>query len=271
MPNGDLLRGSNGDQVQVWDTNRGYVSKKLTSAYQKPVVFGILSNNDIVIGYASNRTFLIWDLTINDNESIKRTIVTTETLQSLLILENDDLVIGQYGLNYDIVIRDSSAGFLKKRLVGHKKTVHQINKLPDGNLASCSSDGTVKIWDPKNGILLRNFAHSSPVYSINLLKNGYLVAGLLDNTIEIWNKETGIKIRILSGHSDSICQHNCLQLLENGELISASNDRTIKLWNPYDGSHKVTINQHSSAISQMIFTRNGRLITASSSEIFIWT
>ena len=115
----------------------------------------------------------------------------------MTVLKNDDLANVQSGPSYDIVIRDSQNGTLKRRLVGHTSNVYQIMILPNENLISCSYDKTVKIWNTSNSAPIKSILHSNAVYSITLLKNGYLASGLFDVKIEIRNLETGEKFGIL--------------------------------------------------------------------------
>lgn len=270
LPNGNLLRGSNGPNIQEWNTTLGTVVRTLSSAYLNPFVFGVLSNGDVVVGYNANKTLLVWDLKITDDDPLKRIILTSETFQCLTVLNDDSLAIGQFGTNFDIIIKDSATGFNKKRLIGHTATVNQIVILSNGNLASCSLDKTVRIWDPTSGILLRTLTHSTAVQSITVLKNGNLVSGTSESLIKIWNLNTGEITRIIRGHTSSICNFDCLFVLNNNDLISGSIDKTIKLWYPFDGTLKLVATNHKSEIRQLAFSKSGNLISSSNTEICLW-
>ena len=46
-------------------------------------------------------------------------------------------------------------------MTGHISAVYTLATLPNGNLVSGSSDFTIKIWDPNDGILAYTFTGNS--------------------------------------------------------------------------------------------------------------
>ncbi|RNA06326.1 WD-40 repeat [Brachionus plicatilis] len=244
LPNGDLIRGSEKNFIEIWDIEKGVIKGNLTSAYSYPYVFSLLSNGDLVAAY-----FFIWDLKTTSSEPLKRIMQAEEKIFCLTVLKNDDLAVGQFGSkNFDIVIRDSQEGNIRNRLVGHKNTVFQIIEMENGNLVSCSDDRTVKVWNVKTGDILNSITHTTYVRSIAFLNNGFLASGLSDGTINIWNFETNQLIRNLIGHRDAICAFNCLHVLGNGDLLSASWDTSLRVWNSSNGIIKLNSNLHKSTI-----------------------
>lgn len=273
LPNGDLIRGTTGPLMQIWDVKTGYIKRNLTSNnYMNPWLFGLLSNGDLIVGYKYRKIFIIWDLNEGIDEPMKRIIQTNDSFSCLTILNNDDLVVGQtFNSNFDIVIRDSKNGLIKQTLVGHTNDVYQTLVLPNQNLISASYDKTIKIWDLSTGQILKSFLHTSHVYSMAILKNGNLVSGLYDGTIHIWDLNSGDLIRSLNGHTNAICWNNCLQVLNNGDLLSASFDKSIVIWNSDNGQIKKIINEHISQLYQLTFLSSTNLVSVSASEVFIWS
>ncbi|RMZ96870.1 WD40 repeat-containing, partial [Brachionus plicatilis] len=272
LSNGDLVRGSIRNLIEIWDLQKGIIKKKLTSEYSYPFVFGLLSNGNLVAGYYTNRVLVIWDLEKSNDEILKRTIQLNETFYCLTVLKNDDLAIGQDGNDgngFNIIIRNSRNGSIKKKLVGHTSVVNQIIELPNGNLVSCSDDKTVKVWNISNGTVIKTMTHTSLVYSIAVLNNGYLASGLSDGTIKIWNVETNQMVRNLTGHSSIICYHNCLHVLQDGYLLSGSHDDTMKVWDPSDGTIELSL-LHKSSVRQIAVLPSGNYISSSHYEIIVW-
>lgn len=267
MPNGDLVRGTSSNAIEIWDINNGIRKRNLTSAYRNSNVFGLLSNGLLVAGYASNKTLLIWDLSAEDDEALKQVIETNDSIQYMNVLRNDQLAIAQDQFPYDIVIRSSQDGMEKKRLVGHVGVVYQIIELPNGNLLSCSHDKSVKEWNTANQSVFKSITLSNHVSSMALLKNGNLAIGLFDGTISIWNLESVYFVNNLIGHSDKICFYDCLQILENGDLLSVSYDRSMKVWDPNNGAIKYN---NKILVHQMGILPRGNMISASSVEILVW-
>ena len=270
LPNGDVVRGSSSNLVEIWDIQQGVIKRNLSNGYSKPWVFGLLSNGDLIAGFRNNKTLLTWDLKIENGEPLKNIIHTNQSFYCLTVLKNDYLAIGQSTNNFDIVIINSQNGSIKNKFVGHKNYVYQIIELENGNLVSCSSDLTVKIWDIKNGHVLKSISHSQPVWSIAFLKNGYLASGLSDGTIKIWNLETNQLVKNLYGHSSAICSNNCLHVLDNGDLLSGSYDKSLKVWNPDDGTVILTSKLHKSNVYQISVLPSGNILTSSFHELTIW-
>ena len=59
--------------------------------------------------------------------------------------------------------------------------------LKSGNLVSGSCDCTVKIWNIKDGTILKDITFESVVNSLEVLQNNDLAIGCKDGTITILN------------------------------------------------------------------------------------
>lgn len=267
LPNGDLVRGSSSNAIDIWDLNNGTIKKTLISEYTNPNVFGLLSNGLLVAGYSKNKTLLIWDIHLEQDNALKQVIQTDDSIQFMTVLNNDQLAIAPNQFPYDIVIRSSQDGVEKKRLVGHVGIVYQIIELANGNLLSCSYDKSVKEWNVANGSVFKSLIFSKHVSSMALLKNGHLAVGLFDGTISIWNLESVNLVNNLIGHTDKFCFYDCLQVLDNGDLLSVSYDRSLKVWDPNNGTVKI---DNRLLIHQMSILPSGNLIGSSSIEILVW-
>jgi len=109
---------------------------------------------------------------------------------------------------------------LRYTLQGHVSDVHKIELSLDGrNLASCSRDGKVCIWDMETGVLLHTLNHGSNVASVAWSPDGELVASGTD-IVNLWNAKTGKKIKTLSvGKNDKIL--NLAWIADNVILASS--------------------------------------------------
>jgi len=78
-------------------------------------------------------------------------------------------------------------------LKGHKDWVHEADFSPDGQfLISGSKDGTVKVWQVRDGSLIRTLlGHQKAVVTVALSPDGRLLAaGFVRGEIRLWQIET---------------------------------------------------------------------------------
>jgi platelet-activating factor acetylhydrolase IB subunit alpha len=72
-------------------------------------------------------------------------------------------------------------------------------------LVSCSSDLTIKLWDPADGYKnTRTLSgHDHTVSAVRFMPSGdLLVSASRDTTLRIWDVTTGYCVRTIHGHSD---------------------------------------------------------------------
>ena len=137
-------------------------------------------------------------------------------------------------LIYLLTITTSNADENKEIFLqtGHSGSVLSVCFSPNGKLiASGSSDNTIKLWNVKDGALIRTFkGHSDYVISVNFSPDGRRIAsGSSDNTIKLWNVKDGALIRTFKGHSSYVISVNFSP--DGRRIASGSYDNTIKLWN----------------------------------------
>jgi WD40 repeat protein len=97
-------------------------------------------------------------------------------------------------------------------------------------LASGSYDQTVKLWDGRNGQLVKTLqGYTNWVLSVAFSPDGTLLASAHDDqTVKLWDVPTGQLVKTLHGHTAWV---RSVAFSPNGTLLaSSSDDRTIKLW-----------------------------------------
>ncbi|MEH2129769.1 MAG: ribosome assembly protein 4 [Nostoc sp.] len=158
-------------------------------------------------------------------------------------------------------------------LEGHSDMVRRVAYSPNGQqLASASSDNTIKIWDVSSGKLLKSLSgHSSPVNLVAYSPNGrQLASASSDKTIKIWDVSSGQLLKTLTGHSDTV---NSVAYSPNGQqLASASYDKTIKIWDVSSGKLLKSLTGHSSEVNSVAYSPNGQQLASASADktIKIW-
>ncbi|KAJ3377505.1 Jouberin [Lobulomyces angularis] len=153
---------------------------------------------------------------------------------------------------YPIKIYSVLTGDRVACLEGHQDLVYEVNwSLDDDNLASCSSDGSARIWSFLSDGSVRAsviFQHPTYVYTCGFNSTTksprILVTGSFDGEIRIWGYDPYGKypekimdekpLNILTGHKggvNTLCFDN-----EGNKLFSGDTLGVIRIWSPQAGN-----------------------------------
>ncbi|KXX81945.1 Nuclear distribution protein nudF-1 [Madurella mycetomatis] len=141
--------------------------------------------------------------------------------------------------DYTIKIWDWELGELERTIKGHTKAVLDVDfGGPRGStlLASCSSDMSIKLWDPSDGYKnIRTLpGHDHIVSAVRFIPSGASGAGNLlvsaskDNTLKMWDVTTGFCVKTIEGHTDwprAVCPSS-----DGRYLLSTGSDKSARLW-----------------------------------------
>ncbi|OJD13693.1 nuclear distribution protein PAC1 [Emergomyces pasteurianus Ep9510] len=164
-----------------------------------------------------------------------------------------------------IKIWDWELGELERTIKGHTQAVLDVDYGgPRGGtlLASCSSDLTIKLWDPsdeyKNIRTLPGHDHS--ISAVRFVPSGaagsplsgnLLVSASRDKTLRIWDVTTGYCVKTLRGHLDWV--RDVVASPDGRFLFSGGNDQIPRLWDASSGETKSTFIGHEHFIECVAF------------------
>src|SRR4030095_3332927 len=120
--------------------------------------------------------------------------------------------------------------------VGHTNMVWQTAWSPDGKrLASCSTDGTIKIWAVPERRLLRTLTgHDGIVIAVAWLPGGKQVVGVSRSDFgnsgeaKIWNAETGRAEATFRAPTSGF--HAVAVTPDGLHIVTAGQDRSVRVW-----------------------------------------
>ena len=139
-----------------------------------------------------------------------------------------------------------------KIITDHTDSIYSLLRLKDGRVASCSSDKTIRIYDPYNDYYCCDQVikrHSKRINSICHLDDGTIVSCSDDKSIMIEN------YTIKNAHNDEI---NKVITLPNNRLASCSDDKTIKIWKsnkPYSDTPIKILIGHTNKVNSLLYIK----------------
>ncbi len=166
-----------------------------------------------------------------------------------------------------------SASRVELTLTGHTAEVWGVAYHPDGmQVATSSSDGTIKLWDSSSGRELRTLARDDiPVFFIAYNPDGTrLAAAYADGTVTVWSLETGQVLQTLSGHVDLVFD---VAFSPDGKyLATGSVDQTAKIWDVQTGEALLTLSGYERLVNYVAFSPDGNLLAAGGEDgsVRIW-
>ena len=154
------------------------------------------------------------------------------------------------------------------RLRGHSGWIRHLEWSPDAcHLASASVDGTIRVWDTRDGrqaALLESIDRLDVMRARDLCWLGpdRVAIGCRDEEVRIWDWETrddAPVVKALSGHGRRLAWAE-----RTRRLAGASVDGTVQVWGPSGGVNPSVLSGHEAAVNDVAWNPSGdRLATAS--------
>ncbi len=150
------------------------------------------------------------------------------------------------GNEKNVLKEDTNSNFF----LGDTDLVRQVayNAHKEGELASCSDDKTVIIWDIETGNQ-KNVLKGHTGWVVGVAYNPHkeeLASGSHDKTVRLWDTETGKQKNVLKGHTDLVTG---VAYSKEGELASCSIDKTVRLWDLRTGKVKNVLKGHTDLVT----------------------
>ena len=160
----------------------------------------------------------------------------------------------------------TQAGMLR----GHEKEVLGIAISQDGlRCASCSVDGTVRMWDLTTGTQVATCeGHKDWVWGVTMTADGRLVASCgKDHSARIWSFEGELK---------QVIQHKGevlgVALTSDHKLLVTGQGKSVFVWQVRNGSKVVELKKHTDLVRGVSVSENGHRIASGSKDktVIVW-
>ena len=187
LDDGHKLASSDNDRtIRIWDLNEF----KFKYLFSDGGIDGMKSLNNGLLGSGSYN-LKIWD---TNNGRLRHTFHEIQFMHyvySMSWLAKYNYLVTGY---QDGQIKVWDINRLRLRFLirnAHYYSVDHLVALNDGNLLSVGDDKDfnveIKLWNMRNGVLLKTIKSNIDIESICLLDNGYLVSGSRNGTIQIYS------------------------------------------------------------------------------------
>lgn len=166
----------------------------------------------------------------------------------------------------------------------HPDRVNGIAYSPDGRrLASCSRDGTVRVWDLGNGREIVGYkghldkpgakpedTNVFRVAGVAFSPDGDEIASCGGSEVHVWDAKTGATKHTLKGHKGLV--RAVAYGADANTVVSGSDDRTMIVWDVAKGKPAYTSPEQSQRLEGVAVGSKGRLIATvnAAGEMFVY-
>lgn len=162
---------------------------------------------------------------------------------------------------------------LKKKVSAHSDFVRDISVHPSlPYVASCSDDGTIKIWDySKDFFLLRTMkGHTHFVMSLQFApKEGRVLASCsLDHDVRLWSLETSECLGVLKGAQSGL---NSLFYLTDSYIAAGADNGCVYLWDASTRGLLASVQGHAGPVTAVAQMHNGFITAGEDGNIREWS
>ncbi len=155
----------------------------------------------------------------------------------------------------------------------HTDSVSSVVYSPRGTqLASGSSDNTVRLWDVESGARGHTLrGHTREVNSVVYSPSGKQIAsGSRDWTVRLWDAESGAAGHTLRGHTREV--NSVVYSPSGSQLASGSDDHTVRVWDAESGASGHTLRGHTDSVTSVVYSPSGTQIASGSGDntVRVW-
>ncbi|OOF99156.1 hypothetical protein ASPCADRAFT_504637 [Aspergillus carbonarius ITEM 5010] len=204
-PDSSMIASGGADgAVKVWDTGTGRLIHTFEGHLAGISTISWSPDGATIASGSDDKTIRLWNVLTGKAHPIPFIGHHNYVYQIAFSPKGNMLVSGSY--DEAVFLWDVRSARVMRSLPAHSDPVGGIDVVWDGTLiASCATDGLIRIWDTATGQCLRTIVHEDnpPVTAVKFSPNGkYVLAWTLDDCVRLWDYVEGRCIKTYQGHTN---------------------------------------------------------------------
>jgi telomerase protein component 1 len=223
-----LVTGSNDFNLKLWDTKSGHEKVKMTGHLSS--ITGVAYDHGCIVSSSFDGSIKVWS-----HRGVEITTLQGHAQRA----GGCDLHVKITKLPEaaDVQLENSDWGTVMDEedwKQKHEETKVRKNtfKVESVMVASCSDDGTIRVWLPTlSNELSCLTGHTDKVLSLVCSCDGIICSSSLDHTVKLWKLETGSlngSVTTSDHHDAEVTAVACSK--DGSHIATASRDGVVKIW-----------------------------------------
>ena len=149
----------------------------------------------------------------------------------------------------------------RNNLLGHTDSINDLIFLNNLDLASCSSDSSIRVWDMNTNKVksINSQAHNRSCLSLYLLNNNNLLSSSEDKSIKLWNTNLFYNNSIIRGYLSPSSSNNDNQLIVKSYSLNDQIDYSLSIVERVNNKLKYCQNSNSLECKKYLSDQNDLL------------